>query len=177
MTADRFQQLISAEKIDRRVSELARLIENDYDGKNPIVVCILKGSMVFCSDLIRKTELQLRLDTMSVSSYGKDTVTSGNIKIVKDLDESIAGEDIIIVEDIVDSGITLKSLTKLIAERGAKSVRVCAFLDKPSGRRTEFVPDYVGFEISDVFVVGYGMDYAEKYRNLPYVAALRRVEG
>lgn len=164
--------LIDEEKIAKRVAELGAQIEKDYEGKEPIVVAILKGSIIFYGDLVRKIKLPMRFDTMAVSSYGSGTSSSGNVKIKKDMSHDICGKDVLIIEDIIDSGNTMKSLTALLEHRGAKSIKVCAFLDKPSRRQTDFKADYVGYSIPDEFVVGYGLDYDEKYRNLPYIGVL-----
>lgn len=164
--------LIDEEKIAKRVAELGAQIEKDYEGKEPIVVAILKGSIIFYGDLVRKIKLPMRFDTMAVSSYGSDTSSSGNVKIKKDMSHDICGKDVLIIEDIIDSGNTMKSLTALLEHRGAKSIKVCAFLDKPSRRQTDFEADYIGYSIPDEFVVGYGLDYDEKYRNLPYIGVL-----
>ncbi len=164
--------LIDEEKIAKRVAELGAQIEKDYEGKEPIVVAILKGSIIFYGDLVRKIKLPMRFDTMAVSSYGSGTSSSGNVKIKKDMSHDICGKDVLIIEDIIDSGNTMKSLTALLEHRGAKSIKVCAFLDKPSRRQTDFEADYIGYSIPDEFVVGYGLDYDEKYRNLPYIGVL-----
>ena len=164
--------LIDEEKIAKRVAELGAQIEKDYEGKEPIVVAILKGSIIFYGDLVRKIKLPMRFDTMAVSSYGSGTSSSGNVKIKKDMSHDICGKDVLIIEDIIDSGNTMKSLTALLEHRGAKSIKVCSFLDKPSRRQTDFEADYVGYSIPDEFVVGYGLDYDEKYRNLPYIGVL-----
>lgn len=164
--------LIDEEKIAKRVAELGAQIEKDYEGKEPIVVAILKGSIIFYGDLVRKIKLPMRFDTMAVSSYGSGTNSSGNVKIKKDMSHDICGKDVLIIEDIIDSGNTMKSLTALLEHRGAKSIKVCAFLDKPSRRQTDFEADYIGYSIPDEFVVGYGLDYDEKYRNLPYIGVL-----
>lgn len=164
--------LIDEEKIAKRVAELGAQIEKDYEGKEPIVVAILKGSIIFYGDLVRKIKLPMRFDTMAVSSYGSGTSSSGNVKIKKDMSHDICDKDVLIIEDIIDSGNTMKSLTALLKHRGAKSIRVCAFLDKPSRRQTDFEADYIGYSIPDEFVVGYGLDYDEKYRNLPYIGVL-----
>lgn len=164
--------LIDEKKIADRVAELGAQIEKDYAGKEPIVVAILKGSIIFYGDLVRKINLPMRFDTMAVSSYGSGTTSSGNVKIKKDMSHDICGKDVLIIEDIIDSGNTMKSLTALLEHRGAKSIRVCAFLDKPSRRQVDFKADYIGYAIPDEFVVGYGLDYDEKYRNLPYVGVL-----
>ncbi|MDE5654128.1 MAG: hypoxanthine phosphoribosyltransferase [Clostridia bacterium] len=164
--------LIDEESIAQKVKELGKQIEKDYAGKSPVVVAILKGSIIFYADLVRNINLPMRFDTMSVSSYGSGTVSSGNVKIKKDLAKDISGEDVLLIEDIIDSGNTMKALTSLLEHRGAKSIKVCSFLDKPSRRTTDFKANYVGYEIPDEFVVGYGLDYDEKYRNLPYVGIL-----
>ncbi|MCI8420673.1 MAG: hypoxanthine phosphoribosyltransferase [Clostridia bacterium] len=164
--------LIDEESIAKKVKELGKQIERDYAGKTPVVVAILKGSIIFYADLVRNINLPMRFDTMSVSSYGSGTVSSGNVKIKKDLAKDICGEDVLLIEDIIDSGNTMKALTSLLEHRGAKSIKVCSFLDKPSRRTTDYKANYVGYEIPDEFVVGYGLDYDEKYRNLPYVGIL-----
>lgn len=174
MRADIETVLFSEQTLDLRLKELAEVITNDYKGKNLRVVGILKGSNIFTSDLIRKIDLPLRLDFMAASSYGSATESSGVVKITKDLDSTIEGEDILIVEDIVDSGITLKYLKGILQNRNAASVKICTLLDKPARRVQEIDIDYCGFEVPDEFIVGYGIDYAERYRNLPYIGVLKR---
>ena len=164
--------LIDEESISKKVAELGKQIEKDYAGKTPVVVAILKGSIIFYADLVRHINLPMRFDTMSVSSYGSGTTSTGNVKIKKDLGKDISGDDVLLIEDIIDSGNTMKALTSLLKHRGANSIKVCSFLDKPSRRTTDFKADYVGYEIPDEFVVGYGLDYDEKYRNLPYLGIL-----
>ena len=164
--------LIDEEKIAKKVKELGKQIEKDYAGKTPVVVAILKGSIIFYADLVRHINLPMRFDTMSVWSCGLGTTSTGNVKIKKDLGKDICGEDVLLIEDIIDSGNTMKALTSLLKHRGANSIKVCSFLDKPSRRTTDFKADYVGYEIPDEFVVGYGLDYDEKYRNLPYLGIL-----
>ncbi|MEG2675546.1 MAG: hypoxanthine phosphoribosyltransferase [Clostridia bacterium] len=164
--------LITEEVIKEKVAQLGAQITRDYQGKEPYVVCILKGSLVFFADLIRKIDLPIKVDTMVVSSYGESTVSSGNVRIKKDLYEDIVGKDVLIVEDIIDSGHTLSSLSRVLKERKPNSLKVATLLDKPSRRKVDFHGDYVGFEIPDEFVIGYGLDYAERYRNLPYVGVL-----
>ncbi|MGN0771489.1 MAG: hypoxanthine phosphoribosyltransferase [Christensenellales bacterium] len=164
--------LVTKEQISERVRQMGEQISRDYAGKEPYMVCILKGSIVFFADLIRHVDLTVVVDTMVVSSYGKSTISSGNVRVKKDLAEDIAGRDVIIVEDIIDSGHTLSALTKMLRDRNPASLKVATFLDKPSRRKVEFQGDYVGFEIPDEFVVGYGLDYDERYRNLPYVGVL-----
>ena len=158
--------------IDNKVEEIARQLERDYQGKELIMVGILKGSFVFFADLVRKIHLDFWLDFMIVSSYG-DGTTSGNIRFIKGLDKDIAGKHLVIVEDIIDSGRTLSFLKKKLQEQGAASVAVCTLLDKPSRRVVDLPVDYKGFEIPDEFVVGYGLDYAERYRNLPDIGVLK----
>lgn len=164
--------MFTREQIEEKVKEMGAAITRDYRGKEPYMVCILKGSLVFFSDLIRAVDLPVRVDTMEVSSYGDSTISSGNVRVKKDLAEDIAGHDVILVEDIIDSGHTLGGLTKMLRERKPASLRVATFLDKPSRRKIAFEGDYVGYEIPDEFVIGYGLDYAQKYRNLPYVGVL-----
>lgn len=164
--------LITKEQIQERVKQMGEQITKDYEGKAPYMVCILKGSIVFFADLIRNVDLPVVVDTMVVSSYGNSTISSGNVRVKKDLAEDIAGRDVIVVEDIIDSGHTLNALTKLLRDRNPASLKVVTFLDKPSRRKVEFEGDYVGFEVPDEFVIGYGLDYNERYRNLPYVGVL-----
>ena len=167
--------LISEEELDRTVSRLAAEIDRDYsDGKKLVLICILKGSIVFMGDLMKKLTVPVEIDCMRVSSYGNGTVSTGSINIMLDIIRpDIDSCDFLIVEDIIDSGRTLSYLTKYLANKGAKSVRTCTLLDKPSRRTVVFEPDYKGIEIPDEFVVGYGLDYAERYRALPYVGILR----
>ena len=165
--------LFSEEELDRRVSEIAAEINWDYAGKEPMLISVLRGSFVFMADLIRKIEVPCTVDFMSVSSYGRGTTSSGQVKITKDLSESIEGRDIIVVEDILDSGNTLSYLFQLLQARHPASVRLCTLLDKPSRRTKPITADYTGFTVDDLFVVGYGLDYAEKYRNLPYIGILK----
>ena len=156
-----------------RVQELAAQITRDYAGKTPLVVGVLRGSFIFMADLVRHLDLPLTLDFMAASSYGAGTTSSGQVKITKDLSESIEGRDIIVVEDILDSGNTLSYLFQLLQARHPASVRLCTLLDKPSRRTKPVTADYTGFTVDDLFVVGYGLDYAEKYRNLPYIGILK----
>ncbi|MBE6684905.1 MAG: hypoxanthine phosphoribosyltransferase [Ruminococcaceae bacterium] len=177
MLKDIERVLIDQETIEKINTELAQKIMKDYENsKKPLVVIIiLKGSMIFASDLIKKLDLPLEIEFMKVSSYGAGTKNSGEIKIHLDLArENLEQYDLLIIEDIVDSGRTLSRLTQLLKNRNANSVKTCTLLDKPSRREVPFTPDYCGAEIEDEFVVGYGLDYDEKYRNLPYVAILKR---
>ena len=176
MNKDVAKILISGEEIDRITTRLAKEIDRDYSGddKRLILLCILKGSIVFMGDLMKKITVPVEIDCMKVSSYGAGTVTTGTVNIHLDLMRPDLDKcDLLIIEDIVDSGVTLSYLTKYLLGKGAKSVRTCTMLDKPSRRKVEFVPDYCGTEIPDEFVIGYGLDYDEKYRALPYVGILR----
>lgn len=156
-----------------KVAELGARITADYRDKNPLVVSVLKGSYVFMADLTRKIDTPCNVDFMVVSSYGKGTKTTGEVQIIKDIEQPIDGRDLLIVEDILDSGVTLSYLMQVLTARGARSIRLCTLLSKPSRRKVDVKVDYLGFEIPDEFVVGYGLDYAEKYRNLPYIGILK----
>ena len=158
--------LLARDAIQARVAEMGREIARDYAGRDPHLVCVLKGACTFLTDLARAIELPLTLDYIAVSSYGAVTKSSGEVQLVKDLDQSLDGKDVIVVEDIVDTGLTLNYLTNLLRNRGPKTVKVAALLSKPSRRLVQIHVDYVGFTIEDLFVVGYGLDYNEKYRNL-----------
>ena len=165
--------LLTREEIAERVRDLGRRITEDYTGKKPVVICILKGAAIFFSDLIREIDLPLTTDFMAISSYGSATKTTGVVRILKDLDNDILGRDVIVVEDIVDSGITLNYLSKTLMQRGAASLRIATLLDKPARRRVEGLKvDYSCFNIPDAFVVGYGLDYDQTYRNLPDIGIL-----
>lgn len=166
--------LFTAEQIEGRVSEVAEEVNNAFTGKNPLAVCILKGAAIFFADFIRRVNIPLELDFMAVSSYGSGTVSGGELKIKKDIDADVGGRDVIIVEDIIDSGFTLACLKKLFIARGAASVTIVTLLNKPGRRTCDIHPDYNCFEIPDEFVVGYGLDYDEKYRSLPYIGILKR---
>ena len=165
--------LFSQEELARRVSEIAAEIDRDYAGKEPLLVSVLRGSFVFMADLVRQIHLPCTVDFMAVSSYGAGTASSGQVKIVKDLSEHIEGKDVIVVEDILDSGNTLNYLLKILQARHPASIRLCTLLDKPSGRKKPIEPDYCCFTIPSAFVVGYGLDYEEYYRNLPFVGVLK----
>ena len=164
--------LYNEEQLAARVKELGAEITKDYAGKSPILVSVLKGSFVFMADLARAIDLNCPVDFMVVSSYGSGTATTGSVKIIKDLQVDIAGKDIIIIEDILDSGVTLSNLRRILGERGANSIKICTLLDKPARRIADVTPDYKGFVIDDKFIVGYGLDYAEMYRNLPFIGVL-----
>ena len=175
MENDILKVLISEEALQQKVRELGAQISRDYAGspRKLLVLGVLKGSFVFMADLIRQITVPCQVEFMAVSSYGASTKSTGAVRILKDLDHSIEGEDVLIVEDIVDTGLTLKYLVDNLSKRGARSVRICCLLDKPARRRTEISADYAGQEIEDAFVVGYGLDYNERYRNLPYVGILK----
>ncbi|WP_204244516.1 MULTISPECIES: hypoxanthine phosphoribosyltransferase [unclassified Flavonifractor] len=165
--------LFSEEQLKTRVAEIAAQIDKDYEGKEPLLISILRGSFVFMADLVRQIHVPCTVDFMAVSSYGSGTVSSGQVKIVKDLSEPIEGKDILVVEDILDSGNTLSYLLKLLEARHPASIRLCTLLDKPERRTKPVAVQYSGFSIPDEFVVGYGLDYDEKYRNLPYIGVLK----
>lgn len=165
--------LVSEEDIVKRIKVLGKQITEDYKGKNLILVGILKGAVIFMSELAKNIEIPVLIDFMAVSSYGKESKSTGEVKIIKDLDFSVEDKEVLIIEDIIDSGYTLSYLTDNLKKRGAKSVRICTLLDKPDRRKVDVPVDYTGFVIPDDFVVGYGLDYAEQYRNLPYVGALK----
>jgi len=164
--------LYTKEQLAEAVRKLGQQITQDYQGKKPVMVCILKGASVFFVDLIREIDLPVEIDFMIVSSYGASTKSSGEVKLVKDLDRSIMGRDVIVVEDIVDSGMTLSFLKRTLLGRGAASLRIATLLDKPARRRVELTVDYSCYDIPDAFVVGYGLDYNETYRNLPDIGIL-----
>jgi len=173
MREDIKEILISEEEIQKKIEALGKEITTDYRGKDLLLVGILKGAVIFLSELCKNIDLPLTIDFMDVSSYGTSSASTGEVKIVKDLDFSVANKEILIVEDIIDTGFTLSYLTDNLRKRGANSVGIVTLLDKPDRRNIEVSVDYLGFEVPDEFIVGYGLDYAEKYRNLPYVAALK----
>ena len=173
MKNDIKEVLFTEEQLRQKVDELGAQITADYQGKKPLIVSVLKGSYVFMADLTRRINVPCQVDFMVVSSYGAGTKTSGEVQIIKDLENSIDGRDLIIVEDILDSGVTLNYLMKVLTARGANSIRLCTLLSKPDRRRVDVPVDYLGFEIPDEFVVGYGLDFAERYRNLPYIGILK----
>ena len=165
--------LISEKEIDNRILEIADRINKDYEGEELTLICVLKGGVMFMCDLAKRLNLNVRLDFMSVSSYGSQTKSSGVVKIIKDLDDSIDGKNVSVVEDIIDSGNTLSYLMDILKKRGQKSIKLCTLLDKPSRReKKDVLVDYVCFEIEDKFVVGYGLDYDQRYRNLPYIGVM-----
>ena len=175
--AEHIRVLLSEEEVDRRIQEIGEQISRDYAGKKVHLVCVLKGGSFFMCELAKRISVPVTLDFMSVSSYGMDTKSSGVVKIVKDLDDSIKGKNVIVVEDVVDSGRTLSYLLDMLKDRGPKSLRLCTLLDKPERRVVQVHVDYTGFEIPDEFVVGYGLDYAQKYRNLPYIGVVELDEA
>jgi len=165
--------LIPTNKLQERIRQLGEEIAHDYAGRRPELICVLKGAMVFLSDLMRAIDLNLSIDYIAVSSYGKGVKSSGEVKIIKDLDEPLHGRDIILVEDILDTGLTLNYLVNSFRARGATSIKIATLLNKPERRKVDVQADYVGFDIPDEFVVGYGLDYAERYRNLPYIGVVK----
>jgi hypoxanthine phosphoribosyltransferase len=164
------QIMITQEEIFLRAKEIGNQISKDYAGETVLVVGILKGAVLWLADVIKNITIDTEIDFMAVSSYGASTKSSGVVRILKDLDRPIEDMHVIVVEDIIDSGITLNYLKGLLIARGPKSIKFCTLLDKPTGRRTEFKADYVGFEVEDKFIVGYGLDYNQRYRNLPYIS-------
>ena len=173
MEKDIERVLLSEEQLKARVSELGKQISADYAGKEPVLVSVLRGSYIFMADLTRAIDCMCQVDFMAVSSYGSGTASSGQVNILKDLSDSIEGKDIIVVEDILDSGNTLYYLLQVLQARHPASIRLCTLLDKPSRRVKPIQADYSGFEVPDAFVVGYGLDYDERYRNLPYIGVLK----
>lgn len=173
MNRDIERVLLTEQEIAEKVKELGAQISRDYADKNPIIVCVLKGSFIFMADLVRAIDVPCTVDFMSVSSYGAGTTSSGEVKIVKDFDQSVEGRHLIIVEDILDSGRTLSYLMKTLKARGAASITLCTFLDKPERRVVPVEVTYSGFTVPDAFIVGYGLDYDQMYRNLPYVGVLK----
>lgn len=167
------ETLISEEELSKRVSELGAQISKDYEGEELLVICVLKGGVMFMTDLVKKITVPLTMDFMVVSSYGDEFKSSGVVKIVKDLDEAVQDKNILIVEDIIDSGRTLSYLSKMLSERNAKSIKICTLLNKKDERIADIEVDYSGFDIGNEFVIGYGLDYKQYYRNLPYIAVNR----
>ena len=170
---EHIEVLLSEEEVDARIQEIGDMISKDYAGKEVHLICVLKGGSFFMCELAKRITVPVSLDFMSVSSYGADTKSSGVVKIVKDLDESLTGKHVLVVEDIVDSGRTLSHLLKMLKDRGPADVRLCPLLDKPDRRVVDVKVDYTGFQIPDEFVVGYGLDYDQKYRNLPYIGVVK----
>ena len=174
--AEKIRVMISEEEVDVRIAELGKQISEDYAGEQVHLLCILKGSVFFTCELAKRITVPVSLDFMSVSSYGDGTKSSGIVKIAKDLDETIEGKNVIVIEDIIDSGRTLHYLLDVLQKRNPKSMKLCTLLDKPDRRVKDVKVDYTGFAIPDEFVVGYGLDYAQKYRNLPYIGVVEGVE-
>ena len=166
--------LFTKEEIAEKVKDLANQIKREYSDKNPLILCILKGSLIFTSDLMRELDFPCEVDFMQVSSYGAGAETTGKLAVKKDLSANITGRHIIVVEDILDSGVTLSNLIPELLKRGASSIKLCVLLNKPERRIVEVKADYIGYDIENEFVVGYGLDYDEKYRNLPYIGILKR---
>lgn len=170
--------MYTKEELDAKIAELGKKITEDYqemnDDRKILVVCILKGASVFFSDIIRHIDLPIGIDFMMASSYGDETVSSGKVSIKKDLEVDVRNRHVLLVEDIIDSGITMECVMRILKQRGADSVKLCALFSKPSRRKIDVNIDYLGYEIPDEFIVGYGLDYAEKYRNLPYVGILKK---
>ncbi len=173
MKEDVLRVLLSEDEIREKVRELGGKITADYKNSNLMLVTVLKGAVVFLADLMRQIDVPAEIDFMVVSSYGSGVKSSGVVKIVKDLDVPLAGKDILIVEDILDSGLTLSYIKELLESRGPHSIRIATLLDKPSRRKVDLQADYIGFSVPDEFVIGYGLDYDEKYRNLPYIGILK----
>ena len=170
--AESVRTLLSEEKVDKRIEELGAEISRDYAGQTVHMVCVLKGASFFMCELAKRITVPVTIDFMSASSYGSSTKSSGVVKIVKDLDEPLKDKNVLVVEDIVDSGRTLSYLLKMLGDRGPASIKLCTLLDKPERRVTDVKVDYTGFEIPDEFVVGYGLDYDQRYRNLPYIGVV-----
>ena len=174
--AERVRVMLTEEEIDHRIQDVAERINQDYQGKTIHMICVLKGGVFFMYELAKRISVPVTLDFMSVSSYGDDTKSSGIVKIVKDLDQPLLDKDVLVVEDIIDSGRTLSYLMKILDSRNPASLRLCTLLDKPDRRVTDVSVDYTCFEIPDEFVVGYGLDYAQRYRNLPYIGVMEFTE-
>ncbi|WP_270167106.1 hypoxanthine phosphoribosyltransferase [Paenibacillus sp. SYP-B4298] len=165
--------LYDAGQIQDKIKELGETLSRDFEGRNPLVICVLKGAFIFMADLVKTITVPLEIDFMAISSYGQSTKSSGVVKIIKDLDVSVEGRDVLIVEDIIDSGLTLSYLIDVLERRNSKSVTVVTLFDKPTRRTVDLEADYTGFSLPDEFVVGYGLDFAEKYRNLPFIGVLK----
>ncbi|WP_163972104.1 hypoxanthine phosphoribosyltransferase [Oceanobacillus halotolerans] len=165
--------LISKEDINKKCNEIGQQLTKEYEGRFPLAIGVLKGALPFMADIVRNIEIHLEMDFMDVSSYGGGMRSSGEVKIVKDLDTKVEGRDLLIIEDIIDSGLTLSYLVDLFKYRKARSIKIVTLLDKPSGRTADIKADIIGFQVPDEFVVGYGLDYQEKYRNLPYIGVLK----
>ena len=173
MKNDMLKTFYSKKDLEETVARLGKEITEDYRGKTPVMVAVLKGAFIFMADLVRAIDIPCTVDFMVVSSYGKGTTTSGSVKIIKDLDTNIEGKDVIIVEDILDSGVTLSNLIRLLQQRRPASIKICTLFDKPARHKVQIDVDYNGLEVPDEFIVGYGLDYAEIYRNYPEIAVLK----
>jgi hypoxanthine phosphoribosyltransferase len=173
---EKISELISQKAVETRIAEIAEQINKEYEGRDVHLICILKGSLFFTCELAKRLTVPVTIDFIQVSSYGSGTVSSGNIKIKKELDESIEGRDVIVIEDIIDSGNTLSRLVPYLQKMGPASLKICTLLDKPDRREADVNVDYNGFDIPDKFVVGYGLDYDQKYRNLPYIGVIEFVD-
>jgi hypoxanthine phosphoribosyltransferase len=174
MHSDIQEILFTKDDVDQRVMELGKQLSEDYKGLHPLCICVLKGAVIFTADLIRHMDIPLEIDVMAVSSYGNSTTSSGVVRIMKDLEATVEDRHVLIVEDIIDTGLTLQYLTQLLQGRNPSSLKIVSLLDKSSRRKVAFQPNYCGYEVEDHFVVGYGFDYAEKYRNLPYIGILKK---
>ena len=174
--AEKINVLISEETVDAKIKEIGEKISKEFEGQQVHLLCILKGSVFFTCELAKRITVPVTMDFMSVSSYGDGTSSSGVVRIVKDLDETIEGKNVVVIEDIIDSGRTLSYLLEILQKRNPRSMKLCTLLDKPDRRVRDVKVDYVGFEIPDEFVVGYGLDYAQKYRNLPYIGVVEFVD-
>lgn len=172
MNLDQVKVLYSEQEVKARIDQMGEIITRDYRGEELLVIGILKGAFMFMSDLIRRIEVPLQIDFMDVSSYGSSTISSGEVRIMKDLEYSIEGKNVLIVEDIVDTGLTLNYICDILRNRNPKTLKIACLLDKPSRRRTNTVPDYIGYSVADEFIVGYGLDYAEYYREYPAICIL-----
>jgi hypoxanthine phosphoribosyltransferase len=173
MADDISRVLISKEEIAGKVRDLGQRLSKEYGDKNPLMVCVLKGSTIFYADLVRQMDIPIQMDFIAVSSYGRHTSSSGEVRLNKDLDQSLEGRHVVVVEDILDTGLTLHYLTDMLRSRQPASLKICTLLDKPERRSVAIEPDFCGFTVPDEFVVGYGLDYAERYRNLPYIGVLK----
>lgn len=173
MEKDIQEILLTEKQIESKVKELGALISRDYEGLNPLVICVLKGSFIFTGDLVKRITIPVEIDFIALSSYGEGTQSSGKVRVMKDLDVSVENRHVLVIEDIIDSGITMSYFTDVLKRRDAASVKVVTLLNKPERRKVNMEADYSGFVIPDAFVVGYGLDYAEKYRNLPYIGILK----
>lgn len=174
MHPDLEEILFTEEQLMKAIGELGAQLSHDYKDKNPLFICVLKGAVMFMADLVKRVDVPMEMDFMAISSYGASSKSSGVVRILKDLDRSVEGRDLVIVEDIVDTGLTLAYLKENLFHRRAASVKVVTLFDKPEGRKVEIKPDYCCFEVPNAFIVGYGLDYAEHYRNLPFVGVLKR---